>query len=124
MLAINARTRTVSGFQDAASIANPPDKSARHLRLISENTMTKKYIVVRDRIPSAIGGFIEAFRMALVELANMGERHFDLTGYPHDTEADALLSDWAALGADFNDAASKFDAPRTGRELIDEQQGR
>lgn len=96
------------------SLASPCDTArvepVAHLRLVSVNKMTKKYIVVRDRIPSPLGGFIEAFRMALVEFTNMGERHFDLTGYPHNSEAEALMSDWGALGADFATAAKKIES--------------
>jgi hypothetical protein len=97
-------------------------KLATHLRLVGVNKMSKRYILIRDRIPTPVGGFIEAFRMAMVELTSMGERHLDLTGYPHETETDALMSDWAALGADFTEAAAKIDPSRSGRELIDDLQ--
>jgi hypothetical protein len=72
--------------------------------------MAKKYELVRDRMPTPGGGFVEAFRMAIVEFSCLGERHFDLTGYPHESEAAALMSDWAALGVDFCAAAEKFAA--------------
>ncbi len=46
--------------------------------------------------------------MALVDLSCFGEgRRLDLTGYPHESEAEAMYSDWAALGVDFRRAADK-----------------
>ena len=123
MLAVKLRTR--SSVRAATNSCGPSHRtSATPLRLLSVNQMSKKYILGRDRIPTPVGGFIEAFRMALVELTNMGERNFDLTGYPHETEADALMSDWAALGADFTQAAAKIDTSRSSRELVDEQQSK
>lgn len=72
--------------------------------------MSKKYEIVHDKIPVAGGGFIEAFRMALVDLSCFGERHLDLAGYPHESAEAALLSDWAALGVDMRAAAEKVAA--------------
>jgi hypothetical protein len=69
--------------------------------------MSKKYEIVRDKMPVPGGGFIEAFRIALVDLCCFGERHLDLTGYPHESEAAAIMSDWAGLGVDFKNAADK-----------------
>jgi hypothetical protein len=69
--------------------------------------MTKKYQLVRDRIAVPGGGFVEALRMALIDLSCLGESHLDLTGYPHDSEAAAMASDWAALGVDMRAAAEK-----------------
>ena len=69
--------------------------------------MSKKYEIVRDKVPLPGGGFIEAVRMALIDLSCFGERHLDLTGYPHESEAAALASDWAALGVDLRAAAEK-----------------
>jgi hypothetical protein len=70
--------------------------------------MAKKYELVRDKIQLPGGGFMEAFRMALVEFSCLGERHLDLAGYSHDSEAEALRSDWEALGGDFREAAKKL----------------
>jgi hypothetical protein len=68
--------------------------------------MSKKYELVRDKIPLPGGGFFEAFRMALVDISCFGEGHrLDITGYPHETEAGAMASDWAALGVDLMAAA-------------------
>jgi hypothetical protein len=69
-----------------------------------------KYELVRDKLPLPGGGFAEAFRMALIEFSCLGGRHLDLTGYPHESEAAALMSDWAALGVDFRVAADKVEA--------------
>jgi hypothetical protein len=43
--------------------------------------------------------------MAIVELTCLGERRFDVSGYPHDRELDGLTSDWQAFGQDFRSAA-------------------
>lgn len=69
--------------------------------------MAKKYEIVRDRVPVPGGGFIEAFRMALIEFSCFGERRFDIAGYPHELETEALMSDWAALGLDVQTAAER-----------------
>lgn len=89
------------------------DKYARVVQFprVSAFDMSKTYQVVRDRIPRVGGGFVEAFRMALVDFSCFGERHLDLTGYPHESEAAALMSDWAALGGDFRAAAERAAAP-------------
>jgi hypothetical protein len=81
----------------------------KRVRLGFALKMSKKYEIVRDKMPVPGGGFIEAFRMALVDLSCFGERHLDLTGYPqeHESEAAAMMSDWAALGADFRNVADK-----------------
>lgn len=72
--------------------------------------MAKKYELVRDRVPRPEGGFIEAFRMALVDLSCFGEgRRLDLSGYPHESEQAAMRSDWEALGADFRASAEKLE---------------
>ena len=74
--------------------------------------MAKKYEVVLDRVPVAGGGFVEAFRMALVDLSCFGEQHLDLSGYPHESAEAAMASDWAAIGADVRRAmAAKGIAP-------------
>ena len=67
--------------------------------------MSKRYQVVRDKIRQSEGTFIEALRIAPVEFTCLGERRFDVAGYPHADESEALQSDWAALGQDFRVAA-------------------
>src|SRR5262249_7640991 len=70
--------------------------------------MSKKYYVVEDKIPLPGGGFAKAVRMALLDMSCLGDgRHLDLTGYPHQSEEAAMMSDWAALGVDFSKAVSK-----------------
>jgi len=70
--------------------------------------MPKKYTIVRDKIPLPSGGFVEAFRMAVTDLSCFGDgRRLDLTGYSHESEEAAMLTDWRALGADFRAAATK-----------------
>jgi hypothetical protein len=54
---------------------------------------------------------MEAFRIALVEITCLGPiRTLDLTGYPHEDEQHAMLSDWQALGVDLKAAAQKIEA--------------
>ena len=72
--------------------------------------MTKKYQIVREKIPKAGGGFIEAFKMALIEFTCLGETRYDVSGYPHESASEALMSDWAALTQDFRHATKKIEA--------------
>jgi hypothetical protein len=72
--------------------------------------MSKRYELRRIKVSDQAGGFFEAFIMALVDLACLGEKNLDLTGYPHDSVGAALASDWAALGTDFNSAVRKVSA--------------
>ncbi len=65
------------------------------------DNMTRKYALVRHKEPRPGGGFMDAFRMAIVELSSFGEQHFDLAGYPYESPEDALSADWAVLGNDF-----------------------
>ena len=69
--------------------------------------MSKRYEPVRNKIPMPGGRFAEALRMALVDLTCFGERHLDLAGYPHESEAAAIMGDWSAVGVDFRTAAAK-----------------
>ena len=87
------------------------DRASLHDKRVGAFAMSKKYELVRDRIPLPRGGFIEAFRMALVDLACFGEgRRMDLTGYPHESEAAAMMSDWAALGVDIRAAVKRIES--------------
>jgi hypothetical protein len=38
----------------------------------------------------------------------LGERHFDLAGYPYDSEEDAHAADWDRLAQDASEAADKL----------------
>ena len=87
-------------------------------RWFSVEPMAKRYQVIRDRLPVPGGGFKEAFRMALIEFTCLGERRFDISGYPHESEYGALMSDWSALGADLRVAVKCIET-----EARDEQQG-
>lgn len=69
--------------------------------------MTKKYAVIRKRVPQPGGGFIEAFELGLVELFCLGETYYDAAGYPYDDAVHAFTDDWARLGGDFKRAAVK-----------------
>lgn len=69
--------------------------------------MSKKYEIVKGKIVSPGGGFIEAFRMAIVEMTCFGERRFDVSGYPYDTPSQALSNDWIVIGEDGRAAIEK-----------------
>lgn len=102
----------------AAFVAS--DWSCRQLsRSASGKKMSKQYQVIKDRVPRPGGGFVEAFRMAIVEFTCLGERQFDVAGYPYATEGEALATDWAALGLDFRNATTSIMADH-GKEAPDD----
>jgi len=92
--------------------------------------MTKQYKAFRRRLPKpGGGGFFEAIQMALVDMSCLGERRFDLSGYPHESEADALMSDWVALGGDMQHAIEEISKEsraggRSEQTSIEETEGR
>lgn len=51
--------------------------------------------------------FWKAFVEGLADLACFGGRPLDIPDYPHASEADALMSDWEALGGDFKRAVER-----------------
>ena len=72
--------------------------------------MSKRYELVQDKLPLPRSGFVRAFQMALIDLSCFGEgRVMDVAGYPHESEAAAMMSDWTALGVDIRTAAGKLD---------------
>lgn len=72
------------------------------------SAMTKRYQLVRESVLTPAGGFVEAVKMAIFEFGCLGERRFDLSGYPHQSENHALASDWDKLGQDALSATAKF----------------
>ena len=74
--------------------------------------MAKKYAVLRLKGPKPEGGFWEAFRLGLVELASTGEEFYDESGYPFPDEVHAFVHDWLNLGGDFRTAMRKVDDMR------------
>jgi hypothetical protein len=70
--------------------------------------MTKKYEEIRVRVPLPGGGFAEALRMAIVEFSCLGERRFDIGGYPYESEEHAFASDWERLAQDAETAAEQL----------------
>ena len=83
--------------------------------------MSKRYQIVRDKIVKPGGDIVDAFRMAIVEFTSLGERRFDLTGYPHESEVDAIMGDWTQIGQDLKTAESKVLAGVAGDVARDEQ---
>lgn len=73
----------------------------------SEWFMTRRYEIVRELFPQSSGGFIEAFKLAIVEFSSLGVQKFDIAGYPYDTESEALEADWLAIARDCQIAAMK-----------------
>ena len=73
----------------------------------SVRDMSKRYQIVRDLVPTREGGFVHAIRVAIVEFACMGERRFDISGYPHHSADDAFVDDWNAIAGDARRAISK-----------------
>ena len=85
--------------------------------------MSKKYEEVRVKIPLPGGGFAHALRMAIVEFSCLGERRFDIAGYPYESEEDAFASDLERLAQDAETAADAFtkeisSAGQTARRMI------
>jgi hypothetical protein len=62
--------------------------------------MTKKYQLFRRKHTLPGGGFIESFVMGIAEFSCLGEQHFDVAGYPHESEFDAFGEDWSNLTED------------------------
>ena len=71
--------------------------------------MTQRYTVIKSKVPGAGGRFVEAFLLGLADLGSLGDRYFDLAGYPYETETEALSSDWLRLEGDFRAAVNKID---------------
>jgi len=71
-------------------------------------TMSKRYQVFRRKHLLPDGGFIESFIMGMAEFSCLGEQHFDLAGYPHESEFDAFAEDWSRLAEDASLAYQKM----------------
>lgn len=83
--------------------------------------MSKKYEVVSEKVLSPTGRIVEAFRVAIVEMTCLGERRFDLSGYPHESASEALSEDWAAIGHDGRIAVKKV-ATELGSENVTKEE--
>jgi hypothetical protein len=46
--------------------------------------------------------------MGMAEFSCLGEQHFDLAGYPHESEFDAFAEDWSRLAEDASLAYQKM----------------
>ena len=69
--------------------------------------MTKKYAVIRSKVPRQEGGFVEAFRLGIVDLNCWGDDYYDAEGYPYPDDVHAFVHDWLNLGTDFETAMRK-----------------
>lgn len=81
--------------------------------------MAKKYVVYPVKRQDRAGNIIRGFVLGLAEFGCLGTRLYDLSGYPYKSEAEALQSDWRAVGEDLWTAIDKSDL-----EKLDEQEGR
>lgn len=72
--------------------------------------MSKHYRAVKKRLKSPTGGIVEAIEIAIVEFTCLGEKHYDLQGYPYTDTQSALAADWKALGIDMRNAVNKVAA--------------
>jgi hypothetical protein len=85
--------------------------------------MTKRYKLLPKLIPMAGGKFIQAFEMGLVEFSCLGETRFDIAGYPHASEMDAIAEDWGQLGKDLRKAAAKLEEEASSTPIKRKDEG-
>lgn len=62
--------------------------------------MTKKYVTYPVQRIDRAGNVVRGFVVGLAEFGCLGTRLYDLSGYPHESESDAIYSDWQSVGAD------------------------
>ena len=80
--------------RDASTVTRPLGVSGSVSSSLEAATMSKKYQVFRRKSLLPEGG--------IDEFSCLGERRFDLSGYPHESELDAFAEDWAKLAEDAN----------------------
>ena len=89
--------------------------------------MSRNYEMDHEGAPRLGGSFMKAIRLVILEMACLGERRFEVSGYPHVSLVDALSDDWAAIGQDFRSALQRieksdvepFDATNSGSSKQD-----
>jgi hypothetical protein len=81
--------------------------------------MAKKYVAYPVKRQDRAGNIIRGFVLGLAEFGCLGTRLYDLSGYPYESEVEALRSDWLAVGEDLWTAIDENDL-----EKLDEQEGR
>jgi hypothetical protein len=62
--------------------------------------MTKRYVTYPVQKRDRSGNIVRGFVVGLAEFGCLGTRLYDLSGYPHESEAHAIFSDWQAVGND------------------------
>ena len=62
--------------------------------------MVKKYVAYPLGREDRAGNVVRGFIIGLAEFGCFGTRLYDLAGYPHDSEEEALRASWQAIGAD------------------------
>ena len=82
------------------------------LTLFGDTVMSKRYALLKSKIPAIGGGFVEYFRMGLADIGSLGDQYFDLAGYPYESEAQALEDDWHRLTNDFSVAVEKLESQK------------
>jgi len=81
--------------------------------------MTKRYVAYTVSRKDRAGNIVRGFVMGLAEFGSFGTRLYDLSGYPHESEAEAIYSDWQSVGNDMRGAINKSQP-----EPADERDGR
>ena len=66
--------------------------------------MVKRYVLLPTGKRDQSGIVRRGFMLGLADIGCFGTRLYDPAGYPHDSEWDALLSDWQALNGDMWDS--------------------
>jgi len=62
--------------------------------------MTRRYVTYPVQKKDRAGNIVRGFVVGLAEFGCLGTRLYDLSGYPHESEAHAIFSDWQAVGND------------------------
>jgi hypothetical protein len=71
--------------------------------------MAKRYVAYPVKRQDRAGNIVRGFIIGLAEFGSFGTRLFDLAGYPHESEEDAIRASWEAIGADMWKAAEEFE---------------
>ena len=90
---------------------------ARHALFGKSSNMNRRYLSVFRRGREVHPQFGDGFWQGLASFSSLGAQFHDLSGYPHDTIADAIANDWLTLASDVHEAFGKL-------ERGDDEQGR
>jgi len=85
--------------------------------------MVKKYVAFRLRSPGGAADIARGFILGLAEFGSFGTKLYDLTGYPHGDESEAIYSDWQMVGSDLENVIRDVDRKATGPKAPSRQGG-